>query len=151
MDVPRTFELIDDDLVLPGGEESGLAKRVNRAFRSRGWREARIDVRTMSDLYLTPLTVDEEPVFRVVGVVTEEASYAVENYRDRIALQAESLGSPSAVECLLRDFNNLYDAEYIVGGVVIGAPSSDAGWLGSRLKTDERWICPILAVTVRQD
>ena len=36
------FEVITDDLLLAGGQESGLARRFNESFRSRGWREARV-------------------------------------------------------------------------------------------------------------
>ncbi|BCI86052.1 hypothetical protein NIIDMKKI_12580 [Mycobacterium kansasii] len=37
--VLNDFELLTDDLVVPGGQESDLAARLNRTFRDRGWRE----------------------------------------------------------------------------------------------------------------
>ncbi|HET8898476.1 MAG TPA: BglII/BstYI family type II restriction endonuclease [Rhodanobacteraceae bacterium] len=43
VDVLRAFQLLRTDLLTPGGQESDLAARANRLFRSRGWREARVD------------------------------------------------------------------------------------------------------------
>ena len=54
MEILRDFELIDDDLILAGGEESGLAKRLNHAFRSKGWREGRVDTTISLVLRLMP-------------------------------------------------------------------------------------------------
>ena len=52
IEVLRYFDLIDDDLILAGGEESGLAKRLNYAFRNRGWREGRVDTEIKLSLRL---------------------------------------------------------------------------------------------------
>jgi len=147
MDVLAEFELIDDDLLLPGGEESGLAKRMNRAFRVRGWREAQIDARTMSHLRVLPLADSDEPDLRVVELITEGTSHRVDNYRDRVALQVVDSGD---VDTALVAMADLYDAEYVEGGIIVLGHCSDPCRVRYQFAASEDMGCPILAVANRQ-
>ena len=119
LDALAEFQLSTADLITPGGQESGLAARLNAAFRTRGWREAKVDTLIRLSLSLTPFTVEEQA--SLVPVVTETVNegYKVDNFRDRIALDVEWNATDGNLDRDLSAYRSLYDAGLIDAGVII--------------------------------
>ncbi|MCL2315542.1 MAG: restriction endonuclease [Actinomycetia bacterium] len=136
MEVLDKFDLIDDDLILAGGEESGLAKRMNRAFRSRGWREARVDTSITLDRRLMPFREagETEPV--VARSQAESKGYKVDNMRGRIALDLEWNAKDGNLDRDLAAYRALYDFGLIDSAVLITRTQDDLRLLGQRLRRE---------------
>ncbi|MDR1807560.1 MAG: hypothetical protein LBR33_06570 [Propionibacteriaceae bacterium] len=130
MEILREFELIDDDLVLPGGEESGLAKRLNYAFRSRGWREGRVDTVIKLQLRLMPFAEAGETEARVEESSVTNEGYKVDNVRDRIAMDLEWNAKDGNLDRDLAAYRALYEAGLINGAILVTRTVDDLRALG---------------------
>lgn len=60
------FEIVSNDLLTPGGQETQLARRFNESFRSRGWREARVDTEIELRLRVMPYRPAGETAAKVI-------------------------------------------------------------------------------------
>ncbi|MDH6243278.1 BglII/BstYI family type II restriction endonuclease [Mycobacterium sp. OTB74] len=127
------FHLRTEDLVLPGGQETELAARLNASFRNRGWREARVDTRIRLELRKMPYkpagethpSVDETEVFN--------EGYKVDNFVDRLALDVEWNAKDGNLDRDLSAYRALYDAALIDVAVMITRTQTDLRTLGYRL------------------
>ena len=119
LDVLRQFHLKTSDLLTPGGQESDLAARINRAFRDRGWREARVDTLIQLSLQRTPLAAAGEARLDPIVTETRNEGYKVDNFRDRIALDMEWNAKDGNLDRDIGAYRSLYDAALIDVGVLI--------------------------------
>ena len=136
MDVLDEFRLIDDDLLLAGGEESGLAKRMNRAFRSRGWREAQVDTHITLIQRLVPFREAGETEASIAESSVEAKGYKVDNMRDRIAVDLEWNAKDGNLDRDLAAYRALYDFGLIDGAVLITRTVDDLRELGQWLRRE---------------
>ena len=134
MDVLREFELIDDDLILAGGEESGLAKRLNHAFRERGWREGRVDTQIKLVLRLMPFAGAGETEARVEESSVTNEGYKVDNVKDRVAMDLEWNAKDGNLDRDLAAYRALYEAGLIDGAVLVTRTIDDLRTLGYRVR-----------------
>jgi hypothetical protein len=134
MDILRDFELIDDDLILAGGEESGLAKRLNHAFRSRGWREGRVDTKITLVLRLMPFAEAGETEAHIEESSTANEGYKVDNVKDRIAMDLAWNAKDGNLDRDLAAYRALYEAGLIDGAVLITRTIDDLRVLGYRIR-----------------
>ncbi|MFT4179851.1 MAG: BglII/BstYI family type II restriction endonuclease [Thermomonas sp.] len=118
-DVLRSFHLKTSDLLTPGGQESDLAARMNRAFRDGGWREARVDTLIQLSLQRTPLASAGETRLDPIVTETRNEGYKVDNFRDRIALDMEWNAKDGNLDRDIGAYRSLYDAALIDVGVLI--------------------------------
>lgn len=118
-DVLRDFRLTTTDLITPGGQESDLAARMNRMFRRRGWREARVDTLIRLSLKRTPLRGAGETRLEPIESETRNEGYKVDNFRDRIALDVEWNAKDGNLDRDIGAYRSLYDAALIDAGVLI--------------------------------
>lgn len=132
LDVLRRFQLKTSDLLTPGGQESDLAARMNRAFREHGWREARVDTLIRLSLQRTPLASAGETRLDAVVTETRNEGYKVDNFRDRIALDMEWNAKDGNLDRDIGAYRSLYDAALIDVGVLI-TRTLDLRDLGRRL------------------
>lgn len=114
----REFHLTHNDLVTPGGQESDLAARMNNGFRSRGWREARVDTLVRLSLTLSPWGTDTA---KLPSSITETINrgYKVDNFRGRVALDVEWNAKDGNLDRDISAYRALYDAALIDMGVLI--------------------------------
>lgn len=119
VDVLRAFELRTTDLITPGGQESDIAARMNRAFRERGWREARVDTLIRLSLQRTPLVTAGETRLEPIVTETHNEGYKVDNFRDRVALDMEWNAKDGNLDRDISAYRSLYDAALIDLGVLI--------------------------------
>ena len=119
VDVLRTFTLRTADLLNPGGQESDLAARMNRLFRERGWREARVDTLIRLSLQRTPLRAAGEHALEPIITETRNEGYKVDNFRDRVALDMEWNAKDGNLDRDIGAYRSLYDAALIDVGVLI--------------------------------
>lgn len=130
--VLRDFHLKTSDLLTPGGQESDLAARMNRAFRMHGWREARVDTLIQLSLRRTPLASAGETQLDAVVTETRNEGYKVDNFRDRVALDMEWNAKDGNLDRDIGAYRSLYDAALIDVGVLI-TRTLDLRDLGRRL------------------
>ena len=133
MEALNDFSLHTDDLIVPGGQESNLAARLNSAFRSRGWREARVDTRIGLVLRLSPYVPAGETGFVEVETETLNTGYKVDNFRDRVALDVEWNAKDGNLDRDIGAYRALYDAALIDVGVIITRTQEDLRALGYKL------------------
>jgi hypothetical protein len=132
LDVLREFHLRTTDLLTPGGQESDLAARMNRAFRTLGWREARVDTLIQLSLRRTPLASAGETRLDDIVTETRNEGYKVDNFRDRVALDMEWNAKDGNLDRDIGAYRSLYDAALIDVGVLI-TRTLDLRDLGRRL------------------
>lgn len=117
VEVLRWFRLYTDDLITPGGQETNLAARLNHAFRSRGWREARVDTKIILALALRAF--DGEPKPETIETVVENEGYQVDNFLYRVALDVEWNAKDGNLDRDLAAYRFLYQSGLIDGAVII--------------------------------
>lgn len=119
------FVLSTNDLINAGGNQSALAARLNKAFRSRGWREARVDTRISSDLRIYPHAAAGEHQTRVVHTEVFNEGYKVDNVKGRIALDVEWNAKDGNLDRDISAYRSLYEAGLIDGGVLVTRTQED--------------------------
>lgn len=119
------FVLRVADLVHSGGNESKLAARLNDRFRSRGWREGRVDTRVRSELRILPYRSAGEsvPTVRLSEVFNE--GYKVDNVKGRVALDVEWNAKDGNLDRDIGAYRALYDAGLIDCAVVVTRTQKD--------------------------
>lgn len=127
------FQLLTQDLVDPGGNESKLAARLNGAFRARGWREGRYDTRIASELRVMPYAPAGESVATVVTSEVFNEGYKVDNVKGRVALDVEWNAKDSNLDRDIGAYRALYEAGFIDAAVLITRTQDDLRPLAERL------------------
>lgn len=119
VDVLATFSLTTNDLLIPGGNKSTVARRLDDAFRKRGWREGRVDTRIISEFQLQPHRPAGElkPTVRTSEVFNK--GYKADNVKGRIALDIEWNAKDGNLDRDIGAYRALYDAGVIDGAVMI--------------------------------
>ena len=131
--VLSAFQLRTTDLTTPGGQESDLAARLNEGFRSRGWREARVDTRTRLELILQPYAPARERQATVSESETLNEGYKVDNFKDRVALDVEWNAKDGNLDRDISAYRSLYESALIDIGVMVSRTQGDLRELGYRL------------------
>jgi hypothetical protein len=130
------FELLSSDLVDAGGSESSLAKRLNGSFRSRGWREARVDTDIELKLRIMPYAPQGEKAAVVTSTRVSNEGYKVDNFKDRVALDLEWNAKDGNLDRDLGAYRALYDAGLIDLAVLVTRTTTDLRTLGAQLRRD---------------
>jgi hypothetical protein len=133
VDVLDNFRLLTTDLVNPGGSESELAARLNLAFRSQGWREARVDTHMKLSLRTMPFALAGETEPTVIDTETTNEGYKVDNFKDRLALDVEWNAKDGNLDRDIGAYRALYDNALIDGAVIVSRTQTDLRALGFRL------------------
>lgn len=118
-DVITDFWVVTSDFVVRGGQETDLAARLNNAFRSRGWREARVDVNIKLALKKMPFKPAGETESAVTETEVTNEGYKVDNMLDRIALDVEWNAKDGNLDRDIAAYRSLYDSGLIDGAVII--------------------------------
>lgn len=119
IEVLSGFSLTPADLVTPGGQESDLAARLNGSFRSKGWREARVDTLIRLSLNLSPWSDEKAADLPPSITETINQGYKVDNFRDRAALDVEWNAKDGNLDRDISAYRALYDAALIDCGILI--------------------------------
>jgi Restriction endonuclease BglII len=127
------FQLVADDVLLPGGNEGPVAKRLNQAFRGRGWREGQYDARLSSELRLMPYRPAGETKATVVTSEVLSTGYKVDNVKGGVALDVEWNAKDGNLDRDVAAYRSLYDAGIIAVGVMITRAQDDTRALSARL------------------
>lgn len=117
LDVLRDFKLIATDITDPGGSQSQVPIRLNRAFRDKGWREARYDTHVRSVVKTKPHLPGEKATERETQSVS--LGYLVDNVKDRIALDVEWHAKDGNLDRDVGAYRAFYDGAIIDGGVIL--------------------------------
>ncbi|WP_285658490.1 BglII/BstYI family type II restriction endonuclease [Actinomycetospora sp. NBRC 106375] len=172
------FVLTTADLVEAGGNESRLAARLNAAFRSRGWREGRVDTVVTSRLQVQPWAPAGEHGVTVRESEVVNEGYKVDNVKGRVALDVEWNAKDGNLDRDVGAYRALYDAGLIDGAVLLTRTHDDLrelareltraaggsddevrsrlststtthlGKLASRMTRGDAGGCPLLAVAI---
>jgi hypothetical protein len=117
LDVLREFRLIATDITDAGGSESQVPIRLNRAFRDRGWREARYDTHVRSVVRVRPYAPGEVATEQETQSVS--LGYLVDNVKDRVALDVEWHAKDGNLDRDVGAYRAFYEGAIIDGGVII--------------------------------
>lgn len=131
------FRLLTDDLLSPGGNESALAARLNHAFRSRGWREARVDTRV--SLVLKLRSFGDEGRLEPVETETFNEGYQVDNVQGRIALDVEWNAKDGNLDRDIGAYRALYDVGLIDAAVIITREGGPLRTFARKLALEHGW------------
>lgn len=138
VEVLADFTLTTPDLVTAGGNKSAIAKRLDEAFRARGWREGRMDTQIRAVLRLEPwLTGGERGRTELVQEVHNEG-YKVDNVKGRIALDVEWNAKDGNLDRDLSAYRAVYEAGFIDAAVLITRTIGDLQLLATRLAGTDR-------------
>lgn len=145
------FELLTEDLVKPGGNESKLAARLNKAFRARGWRESRVDTRMTLALRRMPYRPAGEKKPETVETEVFNEGFKVDNILGRVALDVEWNAKDGNLDRNLSAYRALYEHALIDCAVIITRTTKDLQELGQRLRREaglpEEEVVKVLATS----
>jgi hypothetical protein len=133
--VLNDFYLFSADLINPGGNESQLAARLNKAFRDLGWREGRHDTHVTSVLRVMPYRPAGETQPRAIETEVINEGYKVDNVKNRVALDVEWNAKDGNLDRDIGAYRSLYDAGIIDAAVLITRTQDDMRALAVRLAT----------------
>ncbi len=133
LDVLDEFVLYTRDLITAGGSESDLASRLNSAFRTRGWRESRVDTKITLRLQKFPFHEQGEVSGQVSETEVVNEGYKVDNFIGRVALDVEWNAKDGNLDRDLSAYRFLYDSGLIDAAVIITRTSQDLRDLAYRL------------------
>lgn len=108
-----------DNLTTPGGNEGGIARGLNRAFRDLGWREAGHRTETTTTLRIEPFQEAGEVIAREISIDHQTEGHKVDNVRGRVALDVEWNAKDGNLDRDLANFRALHNAALIDVGVLI--------------------------------
>ena len=133
IEVLRGFALTKENIVTPGKNEGQIAKKLNKAFRDRGWREGQYDARLTSVLTLVPYRAagEKKPAISETEVLSK--GYKVDNLKDKMALDVEWNAKDGNLDRDVSAYRALYEAGIISAGVMITRTVTDLRELGHRL------------------
>jgi len=127
------FNLSTADILSPGKNEGLIAKRLNAAFRSQGWREGKHDEVVSSKLLLMPFKGAGETKPAVIESEVVNPGYKVDNVKGGIALDVEWNAKDGNLDRDLGAYSALYNVGIIRGGVMVTRTSDDLRALGAKL------------------
>lgn len=130
------FQIVHADLVTAGGQETNLAKRFNRSFRKRGWREARVDTDIHLNLRVYPYAPDGETHATVRTTKTSNPGYKVDNFKARVALDLEWNAKDGNLDRDLGAYRALYDAGLIDVAILVTRTMDDLRRFATRVRLD---------------
>jgi hypothetical protein len=127
------FALTSEDVVREGGNEGTVAKRLNLAFRERGWREGQHDTKITSLLRLMPFKPANETKPVLVETEVVSLGYKVDNVKGEIALDVEWNAKDGNLDRDISAYRALYDAGIISAAVIVTRTRNDLRELGENL------------------
>ncbi|MDO4901870.1 BglII/BstYI family type II restriction endonuclease [Actinomyces sp.] len=130
------FEILSEDLLSAGGQESSLARRFNDGFRSRGWREARVDTDIILKLTIMPYKPAGEKSPKEKLTPASNKGYKVDNFKGRIALDLEWNAKDGNLDRDISAYRALYDAGFIDVGVIVTRTQEDLRTFATGLRLD---------------
>jgi len=131
------FEILRSDLTTAGGQETQLAKRFNRAFRRRGWREARVDTDIDLKLRVMPYRPDGETSASVTTTSVSNRGYKVDNYKHRVALDLEWNAKDGNLDRDIGAYRALYELGLIDVAVLVTRTQTDLRELAANLRMED--------------
>jgi hypothetical protein len=129
----RGFKLERNDIVMPGGNEGPVAKRLNTAFRASGWREGKYDATLRSELRLMPYSPAGETEPKLIDSEVFSPDYKVDNIKGGVALDIEWNAKDGNLDRDLAAYRTLYEAGIIMVAVIITRAHADIRALSLRL------------------
>lgn len=126
IEVLESFSLEARDLLLPGGNEGTVPKKLNSAFRRLGWREARVDSLLETTLVVFPWSgAGEKKVERFTSTPTEYEGYKADWFLDRVAGDVEYNAKDGNLDRDFASYRSLYETGFIDGAVLITRTQDD--------------------------
>ena len=148
-----SFWLSRDDM-LPGGNKSDVASRLDTAFRERGWREGRHDTRIESSLKRLPWLPAGELAPTLLKSEVLNEGYKVDNVKGRLAVDVEWNAKDGNHDRDLAAYRALYEAGILDGAAIITRTQDDlraraatlgvARWLATTTTTNLAKLVPRL-------
>lgn len=132
--VLESFKLERQDILDPGGSKSDVAKRLDEALRLLGWREARVDTRTVLEARLMPYRPAGERSATITTTEVLNEGYKVDNLKGRVAVDVEWNAKDGNLDRDLAAYRSLYDAAVLDAAVIITRTNEDLRALALQLE-----------------
>lgn len=123
--VLQGFWLTREDVLGAGGEKSGLAKRLDEAFRELGWREAQVTTRIVLEARRMPYRPAGETTAEVHTSEVLNEGYKTDNLKGRVALDLEWNAKDGNLDRDLAAYRSLYESALIDVAVMITRTGQD--------------------------
>lgn len=134
-----TYRLSPAYWLKPGRNRGDIAKQIDKLFRSRGWREARLDLETKGIL----LDKNDAEIGSLPPVRQE--GYLVDNYKGRVVLDVEWNAKDGNLDRDLASYRSWYEAGVISAGVIITKDRPKLLTLARTIWTEYQATLPIAA------
>lgn len=135
IDVLTTFTLTLNSLTDPGRNKGMIARQLDSAFRSKGWREAGHESKTVMKFTLQPFNEAGETEARVQTYEFHSGGHKVDNVRGRVALDVEWNAKDGNLDRDLQNFRALHDVGLIDVGVILTRHHERTKYAANRLAT----------------
>lgn len=146
LEVLAGFSLEARDLLLPGGNEGTVPKKLNIAFRRLGWREARVDSVLENTLVVYPWRpAGEKKVERYASTPTEYEGYKADWFLDRVAGDVEYNAKDGNLDRDFASYRSLYESGFIDGAVLVTRTHDDLRALEQSLVDEFKATDPAVA------
>ncbi|MEC5185287.1 hypothetical protein RCH12_002763 [Cryobacterium sp. MP_3.1] len=125
IDVLRDFAVEARDLLLPGGSEGTVPKKLNGAFRHLGWREARVDTILKTTLVVFPYAPAGERHKELIETEAEFEGYKADWVKGRVAGDTEWNAKDGNLDRDVASYRSLYETGFIDGAILITRTQED--------------------------
>lgn len=125
MTVLAQFELTLAELMLPGGNKSGLTGRLEGALKDRGWRESRLDTEITLTTQRRPHRAAGETKTQHETSSVANQGYLVDGFKGRMALDVEWNAKDGNFDRDVGTYRAMYEAGFIDAGVIITRTHDD--------------------------
>lgn len=135
VDAASAFRFSRDDVLIPGGQETAVAARLNDGFRSRGWRET-MYVTTTGFKQVKKGHPNTADVTEVNLDAIEAESYWIDNVKDRVVLDIEWNAKDGNLYRDVSFYRLLHRYDMVDAAVMITRTQDDLRALGRDLGRD---------------
>lgn len=132
--VLEDFQLRTQDILAAGGNETGIASRLNHGFRSGGWKEEQA-VTTIENFMRERAPKDRPDIIRARTTSVNEGYY-IDNVKGRVVVDVEWNAKDGNLDRDLNTYRWLYDVGFIDAAVMITREHVDLRELGVGLRGD---------------
>lgn len=119
------FRLGIDEIMRAGGNKSGLTGRLERAFKDRGWREARLDTDITLTTQRRPYRPAGEREADIRRTHVQNQGYLVDGMKGRVALDVEWNAKDGNLDRDIGTYRAMYEAGFLDGGVIVTRTQED--------------------------
>lgn len=135
--VLNEFVLTTDDILAAGGNETGIAGRLNQGFHDLGWREERAVTQVTTFMQERGSRRGRDDGAVRAETTDENIGYFIDNVKGKVVLDVEWNAKDGNLDRDLGMYRWLYDVGFVSVAVMITREHFDLRDLGRRLRDED--------------